>query len=84
MKVLPSARSIVSNKNRFITLQFSGVPYDYLYNTEKGEVYTYHFPGIPIISVITPCNTKLTHDQVRAIIEVKLGIQPFKSMDELF
>jgi len=71
-------------EEKHIRLNLAGKDYRYVYNPLKGEVYTEEFPGIPIERVFIACGHYLTHDQLRGVIEEKLGIPPFKALASLF
>lgn len=71
-------------EEKHISLNLAGVNYRYIYNPLKGEVYTEEFPDIPVERVYIACGHYITHDQLRGIIEEKLGMPTFKALSSLF
>lgn len=59
---------------KYCSLNIGADRFDYCYDAAKGEVSTQLFPGIPIHKVNLGCGMHATHDDVKTIIEYKLGI----------
>ena len=59
---------------KYCSLHLGGDRLDYCYDDTSGEVSTQLFPGIPIHKVTLGCGMYVTHDDIKIIIEHKLGI----------
>jgi hypothetical protein len=69
---------------KYCSLHLGGERLDYCYDTAKGEVSTQLFPGIPIHKVTLGCGMYVTHDDIRTIVECKLGIASNLQSEKLF
>lgn len=59
---------------KYCSLSLGGDRLDYCYDATNGEVSPQLFPGIPIHKVTLGCGMCVSHDDIKTIIEYKLGI----------
>ena len=69
---------------KYCSLNLGGDRLDYCYDATNGEVSTQLFPGIPIHRVTLGCGMYVTHDDIRTIVEYKLGIASNLQSEKLF
>ena len=69
---------------KYCSLHLGGDRLDYCYDAASGEVSTQLFPGIPIHRVTFGSSIYATHDDIRTIIEHKLGIASNLQSEKLF
>ena len=69
---------------KYCSLNLGGERLDYCYDAANGEVSTQLFPGIPIHKVTLGCGMYVTHDDIRTIVEYKLGIASNLQSEKLF
>lgn len=69
---------------KYCSLNLGGDRLDYCYNSATGEVSTQLFPGIPIHKVTLGCGFYATHDDIKTIVEYKLGIASNLQSERLF
>jgi len=56
-----------------VLLNIAGEKVEVLYNRSTKEVYNPLFPGVPIHKYPVACGFKLTHDELRTVVENKLN-----------
>ena len=69
---------------KYCSLHLGGERLDYCYDHTNGEVSTQLFPGIPIHKVALGCGMYVTHDDIKTIVEYKLGIASNLQFEKLF
>jgi hypothetical protein len=69
---------------KYCSLNLGGDRLDYCYDSTSGEVSTQLFPGIPIHKVTLGCGMYVTHDDIKTIVEYKLGIASNLQSERLF
>ena len=69
---------------KYCSLDMGGDRFDYCYDSTSGAVSTQLFPGIPIHRVTLGCGLRASHDDIRTIVEYKLGIASNMQFEKLF